>query len=77
MLAFRKAMHINDVVAQQDDIHLLGGAQVEQLAADQHLQDVNACPHPAGVMGGFEPKCHLQSRDLAAQKLKTCVMLIY
>ena len=69
-------MDVDDVEAQHHYVRLLLRAEEEMVAADQHLEDVEAGAHPARVVSGAQPLCHLQSLDVADEKLKMARKII-
>ena len=60
---------IDHVEGKHQHINLLLGSQGEVLVANQHLQDVEASPHPSGVMSGTQTLGHLEVRQKASEEL--------
>ena len=60
---------VDHVEGKHQHINLLLGSQGEVLVANQHLQDVEASPHPSGVMSGTQTLGHLEVRQKASEEL--------
>jgi hypothetical protein len=63
-------MDVDDVVAEKQYIHLLRGAEVEVVHADEHLEYIQARSHPPGMVGGGQLACDPQQWSPANQKLQ-------